>query len=390
VSGIRPPTREDGLDDQQIRAIRVAPNMLSPTAMRTTTTATRTLAAVLLAAAGATPACTPQVVVDVGRRLVPHQSGGYLAFSNDDRTLFWAPWVDAAGHTPLQATDVASGATHAVVDGFDSVESPTFAADGALLFFIDPGPPPGGATRLMRAPVANTRAGTPEPIAPNPFWQFVVSLAGDRVAVIDADTSELTAIDITTGAKTPLGKTAPVAFSPDGSRLLVQASDPSGGAHTYLLADPSTGALQDLAIPGSPALVTVIKWDGATPRLLIPSDKAAVLDLATGEEHPLPPGMVSIPAFSGDPAAPTHGYFFEGTCLGTWMPEPGVTLCAANQGFLHRVNLSTNATDVVARIEGNSAEIGVSRDGHLLATNLDLNNGVDDATIFVKTLAPSP
>lgn len=388
MSGVYLPPPYSGLTVSELEGHRVARIMLLPFVMRMNVAATGTIAALVLAAAG--PACSPQVVVEVGSSLVRNVRVGYMAWSNDNRTLLWSALPDATGHTSLQAADVLSGETHAVLEGFDSMESITFTADGTYLFFVMPGNVPTAVRQLMRVPVAKNRAGIPEPIAINPWWQFVVSATGDRVAVLDADTSELTAIDLRTGVRIALGKKTPVEFSPDGSRLLARTTAPGSEVVSYVLADPSTGNVEALTIPGNPALVTVIRWEGAKPRLVIPHQAARILDLATDEEHLLPPGMWNLAALSGAPAEPTHGYFWNGTCLGTWMPEPGVTLCAANQGILHRVNLLTDAIDIVAKIEGQSAPITVSRDGHFLATNLDFNNGVGNAAIFVKPLALAP
>ena len=339
------------------------------------------VAAILVVTFGS--GCSPQVKIDIGRLVVAHQDASWMDWSIDDTTLYWKAPNETSQYT-LHAVDLQTGAVHSVIDGHDDADSPTLAAGDSMLFFMA-GRTDAGSL-LFQAPLAYGRAGTAVPIATN-VWRYVVSLDGTRVALVQAGTGELSTIDVGTGMRQTFGPGEPTAFSPDGTRLLGVTT--ANGASACFLADPVTGASEPLAIPGN-RTVTVLSWEGGSPRRVLPYEQSTIVDVMTGQTQQLPNGFWRLQALSGDPAEPSEGYFWAGQCLESQVDEVGEALCVTNQGLLYRVDLNTGRSDVVAEAYGGlPVDFAVSQDGRLLATRIDLDR-VENPSIYVKTLSPPP
>jgi len=324
--------------------------------------------------------CYPRAETDMGRLVLAHHADAeLLGWSGDNTTLYWMGW-DAAEHYGLEAVDAQTGTENPVLNEHDYAHSLNVSAGDHLLYFIGDSPDWYSAGVLYQAPLVDHRAGTAVPVATN-ISTYSVSLGGDRLAVVDATTREMSTIDLATGTRCSFGKASPGAFSPDGTRLLYSTQSASGTSSVYL-ADPLTGASEPFDHPGM-----IIAWDGGTPRQVQPTPNL-VVDVVTGQTRQLPGYIPMLSAYSGDPADRTMGYYRWGECLYETVADDGVTECGESQGLIYRVDLRTGQQDVIAKFNGRGWDsFAVSEDGKRLAINYAPNDS-SDLSLFVKELAP--
>jgi hypothetical protein len=333
----------------------------------------------LLATAGA--GCFPRAETDMGRLVLAHGASSELfGWSADDTTLYWMG-RDAADRYGLQAVDVQTGTQHPVLDGHDYAHSLSVSAADRLLFFIGDSSDWYSAGVLYQAPLVDHRAGVAVAVATN-ISKYSVSIDGVRLAVVDATTSEMSTIDLASGARCSFGKALPGSFSPDGTRLVYSTTSTSGTTTAYL-ADPLTGASEPFDYQG-----TIIAWDGGTPRQVLQLRPKQVVDVATGQTHPLPGDIPMLGVYSGNPADLTMGYYRWGDCLYETVGDDGVTGCGESQGLLYRVDLKDGQKDVIAKYNGRGWDFfAVSQNGKRLAVSYSLHD-YPDLSLFVKELAP--
>jgi hypothetical protein len=332
----------------------------------------------LLAIVGA--GCYPRAETDMGRLvLAHHEDVELLGWSGDNTTLYWTEW-DAAGHYGLEAVDVQMGTEKPVLNGHNYVRSLNVSTGDHPLYFIGDSPNWYSAGVLYQVPLVDHRAGTAVPVATN-ISTYSVSLGGDRLALVDATTSEMSTIDSATGTRRSFGKASPGAFSPDGTRLLYITPSASGTSTVYL-ADPLTGASEPFDHPG-----VIIAWDGGTPKQVQPTPNL-IVDVVTGQTRQLPGYIPMLTAYSGDPTDRTMGYYPWVKCLYETVAEDGVTECGESQGLIYRVDLRTGQQDVIAKFKGRSYnDFAVSEDGKRLAITYAPNDS-SDLSLFVKELVP--
>ncbi len=335
---------------------------------------------------GAVAGCHETATTDLGAPWDPGdpecRAGGWMAWSADARTLFWVG-RDAQQLTGvLCATTGADGPVSRSLPDTQSYPAPQLADGDRVVFFVrrQPGV---DASILLRAPLADGVAGQPVEVARDVF-SYLASPDGARV-VVEASAAAgggVTSIDVATGARVALATFHwPTVFSPSSRRLLMNNAGANDASEHYALVDPATGDSESVSFPQGDTIRTVVRWDGDRPRVVI-GGWPRTIDLVSGEQVEL--GWNGFAAVSGDAAAIRHAYGWTSECRGPHStPESdGHVLCQAIQLRLVRADVMTGATDVVAMAANDAPSIAISTDGRRLAAGV-----VATGALHVKELS---
>jgi WD40 repeat protein len=203
---------------------------------------------------------TLQDVSRDGRALIAHdalRSGilGSSAMDKQERDLSWLDW--------------------------SSVQD--IAADGAFFVFAESGEGggPGYSAYLRRidgSPPVRLGSGTPRSISPDGRWALAVTLAPVKAQLWLLPTGAGEPRVIPTGGLAVQS----AAWFPDGKRILVSASEGTGGIRLYLLDSPDA-KVRALSPPGYRALARSVSPDGKVAAVIGPDRRRYLYPLGGGE-----------------------------------------------------------------------------------------------------------
>jgi len=333
-------------------------------------------AAVVLAAAMA--GCSHWAEIDVGEGWAESRVGmDWMRWSFDARTLYLGPrngtfdiWTLGRDQTRTRLLTDSCGEPRLV-----------HGDTGDLLFCLvtDPiKPEHSQPRRLTRAAVTDGVLGAPTTLAEE-VRHFAVAPRGDAVVFNDAP-GDLILLDPSTGRRRELGPGGPVLVGPGGGEVLASTAEGN------VLIDVASGARRPLGVPAN---IGATQWVDGHARVLLLST-GQLVDVATGTVTSLVAGLPqyrsALEATAGPPEAPTEAFFWSERCIdtrrgGEWGNGPEI--CSENQATLHRVQLASGATDVVAQSDHVGA-VAVSDDGNLLASFTSPDNA--EGVIHLKHL----
>ncbi len=156
----------------------------------------------------------------------------------------------------------------------------------------------------------------------------------------------------------------PIAFAPDAVSLFGRKGS------DYVIIDAS-GAVTPVLEAQHTEVKAVTRWEADFPSAVI-VDNSLWLDVASGEERPLLPGIqtnaASFAGVSGDALRPAAAYVWSEECLGYALAgQPPEEVCSEPQATLWRVDLETQAVRAIASMRARR-DLAVSPDALSLAT----------------------
>lgn len=328
----------------------------------------RDLAALVIAAALPSFGCSSQPELDIGRTWVrdaPPVSD--MQWTSDGQSLVFN---DVNGR--LYAIDVESRTPRTLMDGVSGFEL-IKTAQGDVVFYLEVTEDytsDSSDYRLMQVPLVDGAIDTPSRVSDErTYGPFLVSPTG--VAAALGGSGNLRIIDVATEAARPSAVEMPLAFSPDGARLLGLVGD-------ELFLEDATGSLEAVPVPANATILGVTRWEAAAPAELV-IGSARLLDLSGSESRPLLPGIEtdarSFVGLSGEAARPDAAYVWSEDCLDhTSVGQPSMVVCSDRRLTLHRVVLETGAHEPIA-LASRLLPIAVSDDGRRLALYMDDDEG---------------
>jgi WD40 repeat protein len=307
------------------------------------------------------PACTSRPPLQLGTTVTPLNE---VLPSSEllwvlSRNEIWYTSYSVSHPSALKAVDLASTAVR-VVDGRNTTyHSPTLSPDGQSVYYLASPDPTSGDEAIYRVAVGG---GSPE-LQVDSVRGFLVSPDGGHLAYgagIGDDSVFL--LDAVTKARTFVirgGPNGPVAFSPDGLRLLVRQCN--GSPCSYLAVTLASGATEPVSL-GTPILV---RWDPdglrvlSTDSIVVPDRGLYVRNVTTGTTA----RIASMCGFDV-PGEWSWALSPDGRRVAHWTQSLSITP-PSPPSSLHLAN--AQADDVLEVVNGDGGTVAFAPDGGRIA-----------------------